>query len=76
MADPRDRYPENASGAFYVDTQCIDCDLCRQIAPDSFKAAPDGGYSIVYMQPVTDEQIALAEEALDHCPVDAIGRET
>lgn len=74
MADPKDRYPENVAGTYYVDTQCIDCDLCRQIAPASFRGAPDGGYSIVYKQPMTDDEIAYADEALEHCPVDAIGR--
>ena len=35
MADPTDRVPENVSGIYYVDTQCIDCDVCRDTAPDN-----------------------------------------
>ena len=29
MADIANKYAENASGKFYVDARCIDCDLCR-----------------------------------------------
>ena len=32
MADRNDRVPENVSGRFYVDSTCIDCDLCREAA--------------------------------------------
>jgi ferredoxin len=34
MADAANKYPENVEGKFYVDDQCIDCDLCRETAPD------------------------------------------
>ena len=30
MADKNDKHPENVTGKFYVDTQCIDCDLCME----------------------------------------------
>ena len=36
MADREDKNPENVSGKFYVDSQCIDCDLCRETAPANF----------------------------------------
>ncbi|NDE47215.1 MAG: ferredoxin, partial [Betaproteobacteria bacterium] len=26
MADIANRYPENVTGSYYVDNQCIDCD--------------------------------------------------
>ncbi|PYK64290.1 MAG: ferredoxin, partial [Verrucomicrobia bacterium] len=29
MADVANKYAENVPGKFYVDDQCIDCDLCR-----------------------------------------------
>ena len=35
MADIANKYAENVSGKFYVDDQCIDCDLCRETAPAS-----------------------------------------
>ncbi len=47
--------------------------MCREIAPQIFKRHDDGAYSYVYRQPVTQEQIALAEEALSHCPTETIG---
>ncbi len=28
MADAANKYSQNVSGAYYVDDQCIDCDLC------------------------------------------------
>ena len=45
MADAANKYPENVPGKFYVDNQCIDCDLCRETAPDNFKRNEDGGYT-------------------------------
>ena len=47
MADAANKYPENIAGKYYVDNQCIDCDLCRETAPDNFKRNEDGGYSFV-----------------------------
>jgi hypothetical protein len=44
MADSSNRYPENASGAWYVDDQCIDCDLCRETAPSNFIRNEDAGH--------------------------------
>ena len=73
MADPNDRVTENAPGTFYVDSQCIDCDVCRDTAPDNFTRSDDGGYSFVYKQPENDEERILCEEALSSCPVEAIG---
>jgi ferredoxin len=73
MADAANKYPENAPGKFYVDNQCIDCDLCRETAPDNFKRNEDGGYTFVYKQPATPEEEARCKEAKEGCPVEAIG---
>ena len=73
MADIANKYPENSGGKFYVDNQCIDCDLCRETAPDNFKRNDDGGYSFVYKQPENDEEAARCKEAMEGCPVEAIG---
>ena len=73
MADREDKVPENIDGKFYVDTQCIDCDLCRETAPENFQRNEDGGYSYVYKQPENDEEEALCAEAMEGCPVEAIG---
>jgi ferredoxin len=73
MADIEDKNSENVEGKFYVDEQCIDCDLCRETAPDNFEREEDEGYSYVYKQPENDEELALCMEALEGCPVEAIG---
>ena len=73
MADAANRYPENVAGKYYVDNQCIDCDLCRETAPDNFKRNDDGGYSFVYKQPENPDEEARCKEAKEGCPVEAIG---
>lgn len=75
MADPLDRQPENVPGKFYVDTQCIDCDLCRDTAPECFTRSDDNGYSYVHKQPSNEEELELCMEALADCPVEAIGND-
>ena len=73
IADLEDKNPESIAGKYYVDNQCIDCDLCRETAPDNFQRSDEEGYSYVYKQPTTDEEEALCVEALEGCPVEAIG---
>ena len=73
MADLVNKYAENVTGTFYVDDQCIDCDLCRETAPANFTRNDDGGHSYVYKQPGNDDEIALCKEAMEGCPVEAIG---
>ena len=73
MADPNDKVPGQASGRYYVDSQCIDCDLCRETAPNNFTRNDDGGYSYVKKQPESPEEEAQCKEAKEGCPVEAIG---
>ena len=73
MADIANKYPDNVTGKYYVDNQCIDCDLCRETAPNNFKRNDDGGYSFVFKQPDTPEEQAQCNEAKEGCPVEAIG---
>ena len=73
MADSANKYPENVSGKFYVDDQCIDCDACRTEAPNNYTRNDAHGYSFVYKQPVTEAEVAACEEAVLCCPVEAIG---
>ena len=56
MADIDDKTEKNVPGKFYVDCNCIDCDLCRETAPDFFGRDDDEGLSYVCKQPVTDEE--------------------
>ena len=73
MAEADEKHPENVSGSFYVDEQCIDCDLCRETAPDNFTRQEDGGYSFVKKQPEGDDEVEQCKEAMEGCPVEAIG---
>jgi ferredoxin len=75
MAELDEKWPENVKGKFYVDEQCIDCDLCRETAPENFTRDEDGGYSFVYKQPTSQEETDLCMEALEGCPVEAIGED-
>lgn len=71
MAHLTKRLPENVPGEFFVDSSCIDCDQCRQIAPTVFRAHKD--QSIVSHQPETPEETLHAEMALLACPTASIG---
>jgi glyoxylase-like metal-dependent hydrolase (beta-lactamase superfamily II)/ferredoxin len=71
MADIRKRLPANAPGEFFVDSTCIDCDTCRQIAPAVFE---DGdGHSYVRIQPRTAQEERDAARAVVACPTASIG---
>ena len=71
MADPRQRLPENVPGRFFVDSTCIDCDTCRQIAPAVF--GETGEFSFVQLQPRDDRETRAALRALVACPTGSIG---
>ena len=75
MADPNERVDENVVGAYYVDTNCIDCDVCRDTAPENFRRSDVHSYSFVYKQPITEEERVACEEALTCSPVEAIGND-
>ncbi|HLX12432.1 MAG TPA: MBL fold metallo-hydrolase [Bacteroidota bacterium] len=71
MANYNKRLPGNVDGEFFVDSTCIDCDACRQLAPDVFRE--DGNFSSVYSQPKTGEERRSALRALLACPTGSIG---
>jgi glyoxylase-like metal-dependent hydrolase (beta-lactamase superfamily II)/ferredoxin len=71
MADLRKRLPSNAPGDFFVDSTCIDCDTCRQLAPNVFGEAD--GYSFVQVQPQTTAERRSALQATIACPTGSIG---
>ena len=72
MADPARRLPDNAPGEFFVDATCIDCDTCRQIAPDVF-ARSHSELSFVAHQPTEASLSQRAAMALVACPTASIG---
>jgi glyoxylase-like metal-dependent hydrolase (beta-lactamase superfamily II)/ferredoxin len=71
MATPQRSYPSNVPGTFFVDDTCIDCDLCRQIAPRVFREESD--HSIVHRQPEDAAEVQRAAMALVACPTGSIG---
>lgn len=75
MATTTERLPQNILGRFYVDASCIDCDICRSTAPLFFRRDDEIGLSVVHRQPVTPDELALAEEAREGCPTESIGND-
>ena len=71
MADQAKRLSTNSDGNFFVDSTCINCDTCRQLAPASF--AENGEYSSVFRQPEGESERYEAYQALLACPVGSIG---
>jgi glyoxylase-like metal-dependent hydrolase (beta-lactamase superfamily II)/ferredoxin len=71
MADRAHSVPENVEGTFFVDSTCIDCDTCRQIAPTTF--GETGEYSFVKCQPDNAGDERAAFRALVACPTGSIG---
>ena len=71
MATAALRIADNADGDFYVDSTCIDCDACRQIAPTVFHDV--GQQSAVFHQPENEAELLLAQKALISCPTSSIG---
>ena len=71
MADLNSILPGNIPGTFFVDSTCIDCDLCRQIAPTFFKA--EAGYSVVCCQPRSSGEMHDVKKAILACPTGSIG---
>lgn len=75
MPNASDRTPDNVPGPYYIDSSCIDCDQCRVIAPEIFARNADTGLGFVQRQPATEDEIALAEEALTACGTSSIGND-
>ena len=71
MADRKRAYADNLAGDFFVDDTCIDCDLCRQIAPATFRESSD--HSVVWAQPADAAGTVRALMALVACPTASIG---
>src|SRR5258708_39148117 len=72
MADPRLRHPASVPGPWFVDTTCIDCDACRQLAPAVFAESDGHGPATVWRQPASAEDERAASRALVACPTAAL----
>ena len=82
MADPTNIWEDNIGGkvdiagktySFYVDKECILCSVCSDAAPNNFRMSDDEDHDICYKQPDTEEEVEQCYEALENCPVEAIG---
>jgi ferredoxin len=82
MANPSDAWPDNVGGdvtiggkriGFYVDKECILCSVCSDAAPNNFKMSDDEDHDVCFKQPANEEELAQCYEALENCPVEAIG---
>ncbi|MBN2326241.1 MAG: ferredoxin [Candidatus Omnitrophica bacterium] len=73
MAVLSERWEDNAAGKYYVDKNCIMCDVCCDIAPELFTESEDGDHHILAKQPSTMSEEEAVRDAMDQCPVEAIG---
>ena len=56
MADKRDKYSDNVPGKYYVDRECIFCNVCANAAPNNFRISDDGTHDVVYKQPENEDE--------------------
>lgn len=77
MADKNFKFEQNVPGPFYVDDQCIACDACVMEAPQFFEMNEMEGHAFVKKQPSPGNEQELKDclNALDACPVEAIGKD-
>lgn len=82
MADWKNRWNDNVGGTkvvngktfgFFVDRDCILCSVCSDAAPNNFRMSDDEDHDICYKQPESAEELAQCNEAMENCPVEAIG---
>jgi ferredoxin len=75
MACFTERYPLNVPGKFYIDSQCTDCDFCRELAPNNIRRDDRTGFSYVFKQPASPEEVAACEDGVRGCPTEAVGND-
>lgn len=75
MAKKDQKYDDNVPGRFYVDKECIACDACVLAAPDHFNMHPEDGHAFLVKQPKDEEEESRCREAMEGCPVEAIGND-
>ena len=71
MADRDHKVPDNVPGKYYVDEDCILCNLCEETAPENFKDGEE--FAFVKKQPENDEEEELCRHAVEECPTECIG---
>ena len=82
MADPNQKWYDNIEESvefdgkkvsFYCDSECIFCSVCHEVAPTNFKMGEDEDHDICFKQPSNEQELKDCYEALQSCPVNAIG---
>ena len=82
MANRDDIWDDNVRGSseidgkkvsFFVDRECILCSVCHECAPKNFRMADSEEYDICFKQPTNKEELEACYEAMENCPVEAIG---
>ena len=75
MADKSQSWKDNKPGKVFVDQSCIACDACVLTAPNNFAMHEEDGHAFVSKQPGSPEEEELCKEAMEGCPVEAIGND-
>jgi ferredoxin len=82
MANLNEKWEDNIPGfaeldgkkvSFYVDRDCIYCNVCEEEAPDNFKKSEDESHDVCFKQPENEKELKNCYVALEACPVEAIG---
>ena len=73
MADKSDQWKDNVKGKYFVDKTCIACDACCIAAPGNFKMHEEDGHAFLSKQPASSQEEEACKEAMEGCPVEAIG---
>ncbi|MBN1336674.1 MAG: ferredoxin [Deltaproteobacteria bacterium] len=58
---------------FYTNGNCIVCSVCSDIAPDNFGISDEEDHYRVRCQPRDAAELERCREAMENCPVGAIG---
>lgn len=82
VADWKNHWEDNAGGTavigskkvgFFVDKECILCSVCSDAAPNNFRMSDAEDHDICFKQPENEEELSQCQEAMENCPVEAIG---
>lgn len=55
-------------GSFYVTEDCLACESCQDAAPNNFRYV-ENGFSFVFKQPDSPEEVERCQQAVDRCPL-------
>ena len=73
MFERVDKHPLNVPGKYFADClTCLDHAFCVESAPSNFRQDEERR-AYVFKQPESREEEARCRQAVEHCPVAAIG---